>query len=110
MALEAHVQAAQATQGQIGIVRAGIQAQQVRLAADRLEVVVIPGDHMTNQQVRMAGDILGAGVNGKVHTDVQRPEKQRRGPGVVKRRANAASFTGGDNGRDILYLEGPGPR
>ena len=58
----------------------------------------------------MAAEIFGAGLNGHIHAEVMRAEKQRRCPRIVHQRGDTARGGGSDDGGYVLDLERLGAR
>ena len=62
------------------------------------------------QEVRVPGDELGQRLDLDVDAVLEGPEVERRRPGVVQDHDGAARAGRGRDRRDILNLEGLGPR
>src|SRR3546814_4961861 len=66
------------------------------------------GGDRADHHVRMAHDIFGAGEDRDVDAMRQRREIERRRPGIVDQRDDAARAGDGGDRRDILHLERQG--
>ena len=76
-----------------------------RAVADDAVEVLAPCRDRAQQEVGVAGDELGQRLDLHVHAVLERPEVERRGPGVVQHHEGAASARGrGDRG-NVLDLE-----
>ena len=109
VAAQAHVQRAQAAQGQIDVVRAHMHAER---AVGLLQARPGPlaGGHRAEHRVGMADQILGAGLHRQVDAVADGIEEAGRRPGVVHDHQRVMRMGDPGDGRDVLHLEGEGAR
>ena len=105
MSVEPDGERAQATQSEIAVVRPRSRAQLLEDAAHRLDMGLGGGDR-AQHRVRMADDVLGAGLDRDIRPQRERLAEERRGPGVVDDQHRTALVSGGGECRKILDLEG----
>ncbi len=63
------------------------------------------GRDEAEQQIGMAGEIFGAGLDREIDAALMRREEQRRRPGVVHDDADAARVRDLGDGRNVLHFE-----
>ena len=109
MLFQADAQRAQAAQAEITLFGARAAAHRIGGDLHFLEKFGAHGDD-AEHRVRMADDILRRRVDRQIDAEIQRPEKERGGPGIVDAGPDAALPGNGRDRGDILHLHGLGAR
>ncbi len=106
MAPESRAHGSEAPKRQVALVRAGDVAEDEGGVFDSPEQFFGAGGDDPDHEVRMAGDVFGAGLDRDVHPVVERLEKKRRRPCVVEQHRNSPCVRRRRDRRDVLHLEG----
>ena len=78
-------------------------AKSVEGRAQALRPFLVGGDE-AEQQIGMAGEIFGAGLDREIAAALMRREEERRRPGVVEDDADAPRMRGRGDGGNVLHL------
>ena len=97
------MQGAQPAQRQRRVIGTGADGEGVEGRAQLLRPMGVGGDQ-ADQQIGVAGEIFGAGVNREIDSMRMGREEQGRRPGVVEDNADIFLMRGGGDGGHILHL------
>jgi hypothetical protein len=98
-------QRAQAAEGEVTIIGAWDIPEGHGGVLDLAEQGVGPGGNHPNDEVRMAGNILGPHLDREIHAMAKGFEKQRRPPGIIQEYERVPGVGDRDDGRDILDVK-----
>ena len=105
MAVKPDAERAQAAQAEIDVVRPFAQAGQahgVFQFRNRRRI----GRDGAEHDVGVAADIFGAGLDDEIDTMIERPEIERRRPGIVHQHQRTIGMRGFGDRRHVLHFEG----
>ena len=105
---EAHAHGLDAAERQGGLIRRHADADHAQRVLDPLVQVEVTDSDRAEQQVGVAADILGQGLDREVGAVDQGFEQQRRSPGVVAANQGVFGLRRCHDGRHVLHLHRTG--